>query len=85
MAKFIYRMQNILDIKYKLEETEKQNFAAALQRLRNEEEKLQHFTNTIAAMKKKGEWTRGELIDLFNYMIPNFNHRETGKFLDSRM
>ena len=31
-----------------------------------EEEKLQHFTNTIAAMKKKGEWTRGELIDLFN-------------------
>ena len=50
-----------------------------------EEEKLQHFTNTIAAMKKKGEWTRGELIDLFNYMIPNFNHKETGKFLDSRM
>ena len=43
MAKFIYRMQNILDIKYKLEETEKQNFAAALQRLRNEEEKLQHL------------------------------------------
>ena len=43
MAKFIYRMQNILDIKYKLEETEKQNFAAALQRLRNEEEKLQNL------------------------------------------
>ena len=50
-----------------------------------EEEKLQLVTNTIAAMKKKGEWTRGELIDLFNYMIPNFNHKETGKFLDSRM
>ena len=50
-----------------------------------DEEKLQHFTNTIAAMKKKGEWTRGELIDLFNYMIPNFNHKETGKFLDGRM
>ena len=43
MAKFIYRMQNVLGIKYKLEETEKQNFAAALQRLRNEEEKLQHL------------------------------------------
>ena len=41
--RFEYRMQNILDIKYKLEETEKQNFAAALQRLRNEEEKLQHL------------------------------------------
>lgn len=43
MAKFLYRMQNILDIKYKLEETAKQNFAEALQRLRNEEEKLQHL------------------------------------------
>ena len=50
-----------------------------------EEEKLQHFTNTITAMKKKDEWNRGELIDLFNFMIPNFNHKETGKFLDGRM
>ena len=50
-----------------------------------DEQLLQHFTLTIENMKKKGEWTRGELIDLFNYMIPNFNHKETGKFLDSRM
>ena len=35
--------------------------------------------------KQEGEWNRGELIDLFNYMIPNFNHKETGKFLDGRM
>lgn len=39
MAKFIYRMQNILDIKYKLEETAKQEFADALLRLRTEEDK----------------------------------------------
>ena len=50
-----------------------------------DEKLLQHFTNTIDAMKNKGEWTRGELIDLFNEMIPNFNHKETGKFLDGRM
>ena len=25
------------------------------------------------------------MIDLFNCMIPNFNHKETGKFLDSKM
>ena len=25
-----------------------------------------------------------ELIDLFNKMISNFNHKETGKFLDGR-
>lgn len=50
-----------------------------------DEQKLAHFTETISEMRKKGEWTRGELIDLFNWMIPNFNHKETGKFLDGRM
>ena len=50
-----------------------------------DEEKLEYFTKTIAACKQKGEWTRGDLIDLFNWMIPNFNHKETGKFLDGRM
>ena len=50
-----------------------------------DESKLDYFCKTIAACKQKGEWSRGELIDLFNYMIPNFNHKETGKFLDGRM
>lgn len=50
-----------------------------------DEKLLQLFTNTIDAMKIKCEWTREELIILFNEMIPNFNHKETGKFLDGRM
>ena len=50
-----------------------------------DEKMLNYFTDTISAMRKKGDWTRGELIDLFNKMIPNFNHKETGKFLDGRM
>lgn len=50
-----------------------------------DEKLLQYFSSAIERMKKKGEWTRAELIDLFNYMIPNFNHKETGKFLDGRM
>ena len=41
MAKFIYRMQNILNIKYKLEEQAKTEFMLANQILRQEEEKLQ--------------------------------------------
>jgi FlaA1/EpsC-like NDP-sugar epimerase len=47
--------------------------------------KLDEFTARILAMKSKGAWDRGELIDLFNLMIPNFNHKETGKFLDGKM
>ena len=49
------------------------------------QEKLDIFVARIKAMRTKGAWTRGELIDLFNEMIPNFNHKETGKFLDGRM
>ncbi len=41
MAKFIYRMQNILDIKYKLEESARQEYAEARIKLNIEEEKLQ--------------------------------------------
>jgi flagellar FliJ protein len=40
MAKFVYRMQNILDIKNKLETQAKTAYAAASQVLRQEEEKL---------------------------------------------
>ena len=50
-----------------------------------EQKKLDLFVSRIKLMREKGEWTRGELIDLFNEMIPNFNHKETGKFLDGRM
>ena len=50
-----------------------------------EETKLQMFTDTIAKLRSTGAWTRGDLVDLFNEMLPEFHHKETGKFLDSRM
>lgn len=40
MAKFVYKMQNILDIKYKLEAQAKSDYAAAAAKLAEEEEKL---------------------------------------------
>ena len=48
MSKFIYRMQNILNIKYKLEEQAKTEFMLANQVLREEEEKLE----TLKVRKK---------------------------------
>ena len=43
MAKFFYRMKNILDIKYKLEDTAKQEYAEARRLLNIEEEKLEQL------------------------------------------
>jgi len=50
-----------------------------------DEQKLNMFSNTIQSLRKKGAWSRSELVALFNEMIPEFNHKETGKFLDARM
>jgi len=50
-----------------------------------DEHKLKMFTDTIQILRKKGKWTRSELIELFSFMVPEFQHKETGKFLDGRM
>jgi len=46
---------------------------------------IERFEHDILAMRARGYWTRDELIDLFNKTIPEFAHKETGKFLDGRM
>ena len=43
MAKFRYRMQNILDIKYKMEDQAKSNYAARQLKLNEEQEKLEQL------------------------------------------
>jgi FlaA1/EpsC-like NDP-sugar epimerase len=50
-----------------------------------ENDKLIHFENMIKSLRRNGTWEKEEIVDLFNYMIPNFNHKETGKYLDEKM
>ena len=50
-----------------------------------DESDLQKFTSAIDNMMAKKEWNKAEIVDLFNEMIPNFNHKETGKYLDNKM
>ncbi len=47
--------------------------------------KLEMFTQSIATIKQNGKWSRSELITLFNNMLPEFSHKDTGKFLDGKM
>ena len=54
MAKFIYRMQSILDIKQKMEEQVKMEFAAARMRLNEEEEKLQYLIERKGNYEQQG-------------------------------
>ncbi len=43
MAKFVYRMQNILELKKKIEEQEKANFGIATARFNEEQQKLREL------------------------------------------
>lgn len=47
--------------------------------------KLDYFASEIEQIKKRGVWNKQEIVDLFKIMIPDFNHKETGKYLDSKM
>ena len=46
---------------------------------------LSAFENTINSMKKDLTWNKESIIELFFKMIPNFGHKETGKYLDGKM
>jgi len=46
---------------------------------------LDKFLNTIVSMLGNVVWEKSCLIDLFNQIIPDFDHKETEKYLDERM
>ncbi|HDS6400765.1 TPA: UDP-N-acetylglucosamine 4,6-dehydratase [Morganella morganii subsp. morganii] len=49
------------------------------------EELLNLFEEKITEMKANRQWNKEKIVELFYKMIPNFGHKETGKYLDSKM
>lgn len=43
------------------------------------------FEQEIGDMKITREWNKEQIVKLFFKMIPDFGHKETGKYLDSKM
>ena len=64
MAKFNYRMQNILQLKEKMEEQERNNFAARRRTLTEEEDKLQALIDKRNAVAEEGKRLRQTVIDV---------------------
>jgi FlaA1/EpsC-like NDP-sugar epimerase len=46
---------------------------------------LDNFLEAIHELQAQTVWEKGPIVDLFNEMIPDFDHKETGKYLDGRM
>jgi len=62
-----------------------QNLGIIKNDLNFNDNKLKYFEETISNLRAKKSWNKSQLIELFNYMIPEFQHKETGKYLDSKM
>lgn len=50
-----------------------------------QQELLSLFEQEISRMKQQKAWNKPELVELFHKMLPDFGHKETGKYLDSKM
>ncbi|WP_239511007.1 UDP-N-acetylglucosamine 4,6-dehydratase [Enterobacter cloacae] len=46
---------------------------------------LSYFEERIEKMKASLEWNKDDIVKLFFEMIPDFGHKETGKYLDGKM
>ena len=50
-----------------------------------DEAKLNDFMEGIEALRNKGTWTKDDIVKLYFGLLPDFAHKETGKYLDQRM
>ena len=50
-----------------------------------DDEKLNYFETTLKNYKKDLSWTKEDIVKEFFTMIPDFGHKETGKYLDGKM
>ena len=50
-----------------------------------DEAKLDDFMDGIEALREKGTWTKDDIVKLYFGLLPEFAHKETGKYLDQRM
>jgi FlaA1/EpsC-like NDP-sugar epimerase len=62
-----------------------ENFGVIKNDANFEQDKLENFSEKITEMKFNKTWKKEEIVHLFHTMIPNFGHKETGKYLDSKM
>jgi len=50
-----------------------------------DDQALKEFIQYIDSRKSSRNWTKEEIVVLFCKMIPDFGHKETGKYLDGKM
>ena len=47
--------------------------------------KLNNFMSGIESLREKGDWDKEDIVKLYFSLLPEFSHKETGKYLGERM
>ena len=50
-----------------------------------DEAKLDEFMNGVEALRNQVAWNKDDIVKLYFDLLPEFAHKETGKYLDQRM
>jgi FlaA1/EpsC-like NDP-sugar epimerase len=61
------------------------DFGIVKSSLNYDEGKLNNFLKTIENFKETGSYTKKDILNLFQDLLPEFQHEEKGKYLDSKM
>lgn len=68
MAKFKFRLQSVLNLKLRLEEQQKNVFAATAKRLREEEEKLENLYKRLEDYEEEGRRQRESSLHIMDIL-----------------
>ena len=61
------------------------NLGVIKNEFRINDELLNLFSSRTQELKSNKAWSKEDIVELFFKMIPDFGHRETGKYLDAKM
>ncbi len=50
-----------------------------------DQDKLNNFMNDLEEIRSSESWTKRDIVSLYFSLLPDFAHKETGKYLDQRM
>jgi len=68
-----------------LDMTRFQNLGVIKNKPEFDDHALNEFSRFIDERKRTMTWSKEEIVELFHRMIPDFGHKETGKYLDGKM
>jgi FlaA1/EpsC-like NDP-sugar epimerase len=50
-----------------------------------DDKKLNHFLSGVEMLRGQRNWTKHDILKLYYSVLPQFSHKETGKYLDHKM